>query len=133
MSLPTTLLIDDEQLVLDVLSKILSGNGIEHVCAKSADEGILILKERPIDLVVTDIRMPGLSGLDLLVQIQHYWPDTRRIILTGDLSVEGKVDSIVESYLAHDVLWKPCRADTFYQSVQAQLDLVEAAESIGSA
>ena len=70
----TILLVDDEEMILDSLSAILSKEGYAVDCARSGDEALNILKEKRYDLVITDIRMPGISGLDMVERVRGFTP-----------------------------------------------------------
>jgi signal transduction histidine kinase/CheY-like chemotaxis protein len=81
------LVVDDEHDITDVLSEILARQGLEVAVARDGMEALLRLEERPCDLVVTDLRMPGMDGAGLLARIAEL-PAVARpavIVLTGDV------------------------------------------------
>lgn len=88
------LLVDDEPSVLNALRRALHSLRCEIVVASSADEGLQILEQQPIDLVMSDMRMPGESGAWLLGEVAQRWPDTERILLTGYSDLELTIDAI---------------------------------------
>ena len=68
---PTVLVVDDEELVRTFLTRVLGGAGYRVISASSGEEAMAILASTAIDLVVTDIRMPGMDGRDLGVLISQ--------------------------------------------------------------
>ena len=76
--------------------------------AEGGVEALAELEHRPVDVVVTDMRMPGMSGAALLEIVRARHPDTIRIMLSGEVDPEG-VAGIAE--LAHLRLHKPCDSD----------------------
>ena len=81
------LLVDDERDFVDTLRMRLDTRGVEAECVYSADEALAWLTERggelPVDVVVLDLRMPGMSGLEAMELVQARWPKVGRIMLTG--------------------------------------------------
>ena len=85
------LLVDDEAYVTESLERTIpwTALGVDHVWrAASGYEAMRLLEEQSIDIVVTDIRMPGMDGLQLLEQIGERWPHIRAILLTGHSDFE---------------------------------------------
>jgi len=80
---PVVLLVDDEERILSALRRTLRREGYELLTAQTPAQALAILDERPVDLVVSDQKMPGLSGVDLLAQIGRRRPGIPRILLTG--------------------------------------------------
>ena len=80
---PTILVVDDEHTVRDVLSRWLTAEGAECLAASDAESAWKILADRRIDLVTSDINMPGISGLKLLERITAAQPDLAVLMLTG--------------------------------------------------
>jgi response regulator RpfG family c-di-GMP phosphodiesterase len=80
---PVVLLVDDEERILSALRRTLRREGYELLTAQTPAQALAILDERPVDLVVSDQKMPGLSGVDLLAQIGQRRPGIPRILLTG--------------------------------------------------
>ena len=100
------LMVDDEEQFRATTSKILTRRGYETTVAESGEEAIEILKKSPQDVVVLDIRMPGMDGLDALAQIKKIGPDVRVIMLTGHGGGESAKESLEHG--AFDYLNKPC-------------------------
>ena len=100
------LMVDDEEQFRATTSKILTRRGYETTVAESGEEAIEILKKSPQDVVVLDIRMPGMDGHEALAQIKELDPDARVIMLTGHGGGESAKESLEHG--AFDYLNKPC-------------------------
>jgi len=79
------LVVDDEEDMLWMLQRNLNKGmqDVEILAAKSGEEALAILSDKAVNLVITDINMPGMSGLDLLIEINNKFPDTAAIIMTA--------------------------------------------------
>lgn len=93
-TLATLLLVDDEASILSSLRRLLRPAGYKIHLAESGRAGLEILEREPIDLVVSDMRMPEMSGAQFLEQVRNRWPETTRILLTGYADVGSTVDAI---------------------------------------
>ncbi len=103
------LMVDDEAKFRETTSKILDKRGFETTMAGTGEEAIEILKKNPQDVIVLDIRMPGMDGHDALEKIRKINPDTQVIMLTGH---GGHVSAKASLELgAFDYLNKPCDLD----------------------
>ncbi|MBI5906193.1 MAG: Flp pilus assembly complex ATPase component TadA [Deltaproteobacteria bacterium] len=92
----TLLFVDDEEPVLSALRRIFLEENYEILTAASADAGIRTLEERKVQLVVTDHRMPGMTGAQFLREVKKRWPDTIRIMLTGYADVQSILGAVNE-------------------------------------
>ncbi|HPC35966.1 MAG TPA: response regulator [Candidatus Marinimicrobia bacterium] len=88
------LIVDDEQNVCDFLGEFLQDKGYIVLKAKSGDEALRCLGKNGVDLVLLDILMPGMSGLEVLKHIRKLYPDLPVIILTG-VKDKKVVDDII--------------------------------------
>ena len=100
------LMVDDEEQFRATTSKILTRRGYETTVAESGEEAIEILKTSPQDVVILDIRMPGMDGHEALAQIKKIDPAVRVIMLTGHGGGESAKESLEHG--AFDYLNKPC-------------------------
>ncbi len=100
------LMVDDEAQFRATTSKILTRRGYETTVAESGEKAIEILKESPQDVVILDIRMPGMDGQEALAQIKKIDPDVQVIMLTGHGGGESAKESLEHG--AFDYLNKPC-------------------------
>lgn len=104
--LPRVLLVDDEPNILKALGRSLRQESIEILTAPSAEEALQIMHEQPVDLLISDMRMPGMSGADLLARAAAEWPQTRRVLLTGYADLESTIKAVNEGHIS-SYLHKP--------------------------
>ncbi len=83
------LVVDDEGTILDILSRALEHKGFRVTTAKSGREGLDLIKSEHVDLVVTDLRLPDINGLELLKQFKELDPQVEVIVLTGFVTTEN--------------------------------------------
>lgn len=93
---PTVLLVDDEPHILSALKRVLRLEPCLVVTAGSGEEALGILARQPIALVLSDMRMPGMSGAELLAEARRCQPDTIRVLLTGYADMQSTVQAINE-------------------------------------
>jgi DNA-binding response OmpR family regulator len=120
MSRPRILIVDDEEAVRTSLRKALAQECLAIEEATSGEEALEVLSRLPFELVLTDIRMDEVSGLDLLTEIRNRWPDTVVILLTGYASLESAIQALRQG--AHDYLIKPASIHEVRASVRDGLD-----------
>jgi response regulator RpfG family c-di-GMP phosphodiesterase len=114
------LLVDDDSNVLDGYRRSLSREFLLET-AIGADQGLaLIEKNGPYAVVVSDMRMPGMNGIQLLSTVRNAWPDTVRIILTGNADLETAIDAINEGSIFR-FLMKPCEREVMAKTLTAAL------------
>ncbi len=113
------IVVDDEPVICQQLERLYTHSGYSVIIANSADEALQRLESRNIDLVVTDIRLPGLSGIELTKRIQENHPDVPVIVITG----YGDIDTAVEVLKlgASDYILKPFSAAAIQESTRAVL------------
>lgn len=80
---PVLLLVDDESRILSALRRTLRREGYAILTAESAGEALRLLEEKPVDLVLSDQKMPGTSGLELLRAVAARHPRVARLLITG--------------------------------------------------
>lgn len=90
----TLLFVDDEQNILSSLKRLFRSSGYRILTASSAKEGLEILENEAIDLIVSDMRMPEMSGDEFLEQVAVKWPNTIRILLTGYSDISATIAAI---------------------------------------
>jgi DNA-binding response OmpR family regulator len=110
------LMVDDEQQFRITTSRILSRRGYETTVAGSGEEAIEILKKSPQDVVILDIKMPGMDGHQTLAEIKNLSPDVKVIMLTGHGGIESARESL--KYGAFDYLSKPCEIDVLASRIK---------------
>ncbi|MEK0316485.1 response regulator [Cohnella sp. 56] len=113
------LIVDDEEYIVRSLAETVAWDAAEIsqvYTAFSGDEALRILEKQPIDLVISDIRMPGMSGLELIERAGRQWPKIKFLILTGHADFEYAQQAIKNK--ANDFLLKPLHDETLLQSVK---------------
>jgi putative nucleotidyltransferase with HDIG domain len=110
------LLVDDHVSVLRFLSLAFSSKGCDVATAGRAEEAFELIGKQSFDLVVSDIKMPGLSGLDVLRAVKGRQPETPVVLITGAPSVESAVFGV--RHQAFDYLTKPFSADEVPQLLE---------------
>ncbi|HRZ86764.1 MAG TPA: response regulator [bacterium] len=123
----TVLLVDDESYVLDALKRLLKEEQISIVTATSGQDALKILEAQKVSLVMTDQRMPAMTGLDLLKEIKMKYPNTVRVIVTGytDLDVVIKAINEGEVYRFIPKPWNEEELKMTIRQALAQYDLLE--------
>jgi len=116
------LFVDDEPNVLDGLRRMLRGMRQlwDMVFTSSGSEALKTLGEEPFDMVVSDMRMPGMDGCQLLTRVQELYPHSIRIILSGYSDMEMVLNSV---RVAHQYLSKPCEPETLKSTLARALAL----------
>ena len=121
------LMVDDEEQFRATTSKILSRRGYETTVAESGEEAIEILKKSPQDVVILDIRMPGMDGHEVLAHLKKIDPDVRVIMLTGHGGGESAKASLEHG--AFDYLNKPCDIELLSLKINDAYDAIR--EDVG--
>lgn len=88
------LIVDDESAVCESLEELLRMENFQAESAGSGEDALKVLSEVKFDLVLLDIKMPGIDGVEVMRQIKKYHPDTRIIIITGYGSLDSAIKSI---------------------------------------
>lgn len=103
------LVVDDEQTVCNSIKKILSRKGYVVENSLNAEEAMIKMKNTSYDLVITDMKMPKISGLELLEIVKDYYPELEVVLITGYASVDTAIEAIKLG--ASDYLPKPFTPD----------------------
>src|SRR4051812_7109907 len=102
---PLILLVDDDAAITTVLGSLLKQEGLAVLTAGSGAEALALLEKQPIDVMVTDLRMPGVDGMALLRRVAHTSPEVPVIVLSAHGTVALAVDAMKAG--AADFLTKP--------------------------
>ena len=118
----TILLVDDELDIREVLSLSLSDMGYQVYEAENGDQALRIFKEVLPAIVLTDIKMPGMDGIDLLEKVKHENPEAEVIMITG----HGDMDLAIKSlkYKATDFITKPINVDVLEIALQRAIERI---------
>jgi len=117
------LIIEDDEEMRALLRDSLLEDGIEFDSAENGSEAIHKLVEEPFDLVITDIRMPGLTGLDILPWIKRLQPETFVVVITAFGSEEVRRKSFDRGAMAY--LEKPINMDRLKTLIQEMVSTKE--------
>lgn len=120
MSQPRILFIDDEEIVLRSCRRIFAGSGYEIDTAMSGEEGLSKALNQDFDLVVTDLKMPGIGGMEVLTRLRKSRPDTTVIIFTGYASVDTAREALKNG--AFDYIPKPFTPEEIREVIKNALE-----------
>jgi len=116
----SVLVVDDEVASRESLVDVLKEEGYETAPAASSEEALALMDSSDFDLVITDLRMPGLDGIELLRRIRKLCPQTLVILVTAYASVETAIQALREG--AHDYMIKPLVYDDVLAKVGRLLE-----------
>ncbi|MBI4902272.1 MAG: sigma-54-dependent Fis family transcriptional regulator [Acidobacteria bacterium] len=116
---PTLLVIDDNPGSLEIVSTALAGEGLRILTASDPEQGLDLVRQHRPQIVLTDLMMPGLSGMEVLERIMELDPSTEVILMTAHYSTESAVEAIKKG--ASDYLNKPIQIAAVRERVQALL------------
>jgi response regulator RpfG family c-di-GMP phosphodiesterase len=120
----TLLFVDDEPIMLSAVRRLLDEAPFEVLTADCADAALAILRKRPIDVLISDVDMPGLSGLELIAIARHEFPSTLRMLLTAFPSQDRVMRAINEGEVARFFV-KPFDSDEFREAIDALAHRIE--------
>ncbi|HJW57596.1 MAG TPA: EAL domain-containing protein, partial [Burkholderiaceae bacterium] len=102
----TLLLVDDEPNILASLKRLLRGGGYRILTASSGQDGLDLLAQNDVDVIMSDQRMPGMTGVEFLRAVKTSYPDTVRIVLSGFTELKSVTDAVNEGAI-YKFLTKP--------------------------
>lgn len=117
---PRVLVVDDEKFIRDILADFL---GMEGYVVRTAEDGSSAMKELTrarYDMVISDLKMPRMGGLELLKEVERSHPDTLTVIMTGFGTVETAIDAMKRG--AYDYILKPFKVEEIVHIVQRGLE-----------
>jgi PAS domain S-box-containing protein len=115
----TVFIVDDEERMCRSLQAILKNAGYQVAYATSGESALRFFKQKDVDLIVSDIHMPGLNGFELLETIHSMKPGTPVILMTGDESVDSAVSALRKG--AYDYLTKPFEPEDLLNTIENAL------------
>ncbi|HDS1818124.1 TPA: response regulator [Pseudomonas putida] len=114
------LLVDDESSILNSLRRLLRGQPYDVLLAESGAQALELLEQRPVNLVISDARMPGMDGATLLAQVNQRFPGTLRILLTGYADMNTIAKAINDGHI-HRYISKPWNDEEMLVTVRQAL------------
>ena len=113
-------IIDDEKIVCDMAQRILTQEGYEVESFTDSTKALERIKEKKFDLVITDLKMENIDGMDILKEVNLLYPDTKVIMLTAYATLDAAIEAIKERIF--DFFPKPVKIDDLKRSVQKALE-----------
>jgi len=110
------LLVDDEESYVETLRKRLMRRGLSVMIANSGEQALATLNDNPMDVVLLDVKMPGMDGMETLTRIKQAHPRVEVIMLTGHANVDVAIRGMEQG--AFDYLMKPAEMDDLYYKIQ---------------
>src|SRR2546425_6498198 len=120
MEAARVLVVDDEPSILMLLNDALTQWGYQVICAGTGSEALTALKPQVFDAALTDVRMPDMSGLDLLREIKKRDESIEVVIMTGYPTISSAVEALKEG--AYDYLSKPLILDELHHLMQRLME-----------
>lgn len=113
------LIVDDNYDMLEVLQRNLTAQNFHTYKATSVIEAMNILKYSPVDLLITDLQMPGINGMELVKYVEEHFPAIPKLVITGFPSVDGAIEAVRSGAL--DYLVKPFTTEELKKAVEKSL------------
>jgi two-component system NtrC family sensor kinase len=117
----TILIVDDDEHVRRALRRVLRRAGCRILDAPDAAAGLQLLEQEPVQVVVSDYRMPGLSGVEFLRTVKQRWPRCQRVLLTGQADSTAIEEAVNQAEIFR-FIWKPWDDAHLVISVQSAID-----------
>ncbi len=111
---------DDEDLMMTIVNRLNKRN-IEATGVLSGEEALKTIKKETFDIVVLDVKMPGISGIETLRELKKIDPEIEVILLTGHASVDAAVDGMKLG--AYEFLMKPCKIEELIEKIDAAWEI----------
>ena len=117
------LLIDDDKNFTKIFSGVLRGEGYDLVVAHTGAEALEILEDNFFAILIIDIRLPDMDGIELISKINKTDPDMRKIILTGNPSMDNVQRALKMG--AHEYLIKPVKLEDIKTTIKEQIETLD--------
>ena len=112
---PRILIVDDEERFRTTLGKVLRGKEMEVDTVGSGTEALDEIKKKLYDVIILDVKMPGLNGIETLKEIKKFNPGIEVILLTGHASEDSAIDGMRLG--AYDYVMKPCEIEELMEEI----------------
>jgi len=127
---PRVLVVDDEKRIRDACSRMLSDEGCEVAVADNGTTGLEMIQQSHFDIVLLDLMMPGLSGIDVLTDIKAKHPDTVVIVITGYATLEHSIETMKKG--AFDFLSKPFSPSQLRVIITKAIEFIQTLQDIAT-
>jgi len=115
------LLVDDEKDFVESLSQRLDIRNLDVTCAFNGDEALKVMQEQEFDVIILDVLMPGIDGVETLQEMKKLKPLTQVIMLTGHATVESAINGMKLG--AYDYLMKPTDTEILVEKIDKACQL----------
>ncbi|MCL5054332.1 MAG: response regulator, partial [Firmicutes bacterium] len=112
------LLVEDDSRMLHSLERLLKDSGLDVVSAPNGQEAVELAQKDEFALIISDVRMPGMDGIEALGKMKTFQPQARKLIITGYADEDAPVRAIQLS--VDDYLMKPFGSEIFLKSVEQE-------------
>lgn len=119
MNQHSILVVDDELLIRDLLYDFFTDQGWDISVAENGEKALEILRDRKIDLVLTDLKMPVMDGLTLTTEVRENYPELPVVIMTGFPSVDSAVSALRQKVA--DYIIKPFNINQLYKVLEEKI------------
>jgi DNA-binding NtrC family response regulator len=119
MTTERILVVDDELFVRELLLEFLGSQGYEVDLADSGEKALELMQIKPADVVLVDLKMPGMDGIQTLKEIKKAVPHALGIIMTGYPTIESSIEALRQG--AHDYVIKPFKLNDLKSSIEKAL------------
>ncbi|MEX2186413.1 MAG: HD domain-containing phosphohydrolase [Pirellulales bacterium] len=118
MTNPRVLLVDDERLLVEAVQRHIRRRFDVHIATRASEAFDILAQQGPFAVVVSDMKMPGMDGIQFLAGVKESWPDATRIMLTGLTDVQTAINAVNDGHVFR-FLTKPCPADILTAAIEA--------------
>lgn len=126
MAIEKILVVDDEVLMCNFLTEALKRKGIEAIAAESGEKALKLLEEQSFDMVITDMKMPGITGMDVLRKVKELSPNTLVMVITAFGTIENAVEAMKAG--AFHYLIKPFSLESLIANIEKAGDHIALVE-----
>ena len=118
------LCVDDEQNILRAIKRALFSLDVDLTLVDSGEKALAVMKEKPIHVVISDMKMPGMTGAELLEQVAAHYPDTFRVVLTGFADIDATIKAVNQGRI-HRYLQKPWDNQELINTIEEGLERIK--------
>ncbi len=118
------LCVDDEQNILRAIKRALFSLDVDLTLVDSGEKALDVMKEKTIHVVISDMKMPGMTGAELLEQVAAHYPDTFRVVLTGFADIDATIKAVNQGRI-HRYLQKPWDNQELINTIEEGLERIK--------
>ncbi len=116
---PSVLVVDDECAIADTLSEILNRSGLDAIAAYDANAALDLALVKPPDVLITDVVLPGMSGIELAITVRRIYPDCKVLLFSGNAATSSMLESATRAGHNFVLLNKPVHPTEMLSRVAA--------------